>query len=203
MNVIYKCDDWNSSVFNKYLPNEDFSEMGWRFLKTDEEVINHRQYEEQQDKRDMLPDPVITAATTIEEALLNVTTFVPPAKVYPNKVANPIRIESFNTVLNSSDLYKIVKSKQASKRILDAKKEGILNRKIKRQQKKDDEIRIQNFLDLSGLVKCNCKNKCTAKCICRVNDQICIHHCLCNCAGKDKSENNQFGVAQRIELSEN
>ena len=76
---------------------------------------------------------------------MNVTTFVPPAKVYPNKVANPIRIESFNTVLNSSDLYKIVESKQASKRILDAKKEGILNRKIKRQQKRTTKLEFKTF----------------------------------------------------------
>ena len=198
LNVLTKCDDWNADIYNQYVPNEEFTETSWIEMKQDPQIINYRVFENSKDTQEVECDVQVDADQCYEQAINSVLTFHPPTQELEIKQAAPQRVPAFNVVMNRSNLTDVVRAKQKAQEEKDAKTAAAQERKAEREAKKEEEIKICNFLELSGLVRCKCKKKCTARCVCKQNNQMCINLCGCQCAEKNDSAKNQFNEAQRI-----
>ena len=201
MVVLPKFNNWDALLYTEYIPNEDSSETCWTKLQIEE--MSTENAISQQDSsikdRDIIAD-VQNQNYNIE--LEKLTTFTAPTTIFKNIEPNDIRVNSYNTVLNRSDLYSISKIKQVKRDEQDAKKEKT---RLKRKEKDDklaEQAKVDAFLEISGLVQCFCKSKCTKRCRCYKFNQKCIHLCKCTCSDKDKSCNNQFSTQQQLATME-
>lgn len=71
MNVLHTCDDWNLAIYNKYIPNEDSTEVDWRHMKNDPAVVDYKELELSNERHplDLEPAVQIDEGTTEEEAI--------------------------------------------------------------------------------------------------------------------------------------
>lgn len=115
-----------------------------------------------------------------------------------NKQPAQYRIETNNKCLNRSDVYKVQQLKQVNAEAKKAKEEERKKKRDEKEAKLAQQTKENHFLELSGLVACGCKAKCTKRCKCNKNDQRCIYLCKCPCADKNDSAKNQFNAEQLL-----
>ena len=189
LNVLTKCRDWDPDIYAKYVPNEDKTEIDWKLMRNDENIC-------QFDATNV--EKVIDEDENLEyiETLL---TFTRPTALYENQVADPIRLDVYNSVCNLSDLRTKLERKQVFVREMAAKKQEIKIRREAREEAKAVESKIQTYLEMTNLVRCKCKAQCTKRCPCRKANQVCIVYCGCTCEGRTDSSNNRITNAYCIE----
>ena len=121
-----------------------------------------------------------------------------PVADYDNVEPDTIRVDTYNKVIDKSNIHAI---RDAKKDELEAKmrqKEEIRLRKEHKAKQKAEQLKIENFLEMSGLVRCKCKKKCTKRCACYIENQRCIYLFPRPCEGKNESKNNQFNEEQLL-----
>ena len=133
MNVLIKCNDLNEQVYTNYVPNDDCLEEPWTNLLKDITMPNSLEsIDSSEEEEDSLIKEIDTDHTTYSQELVKLLNYVPPTIEYKNKEAADTRINTFNKVINKSDLYSILESKQAKRKEQSDKKE---HNKIKKEHK--------------------------------------------------------------------
>ena len=202
LNVLSKLNDWNPIIHNKYVPNEESTEVSWTEMKHDKDIIDYSTIDisnQAPTSCNIIQVPIDQPESIVIEAAL---TFKAPIEQFISKPAGDNRLPIYNQVYNKSDLYNVVKQQQGKVKEKELKLKAIQDRRDEREAKKVQNEKEENFLELASLVRCFCKRKCGLKCVCRIKNQICIYLCKCQCEDKDCSAKNQFCSGQAIETIE-